>query len=149
MMLRVWNAATGECERTLEGHTGKVTSLAVLGDGRVVSGSDENTLRVWNADTGECCRCVLRESAEGQALLNSLHLQHRHARLVASNELHAAGSCLVGPGFARTYVDTAVKALEFLFAPTSADGDARQAAAAHTVVAGTASGAVHFFAIVR
>ena len=46
--LRVWNAATGACERVLEGHTHWVTCVSVLPDGRVVSGSDDKTLRVWD-----------------------------------------------------------------------------------------------------
>ncbi len=31
-----------------------MTSVCVLGDGRIVSGSRDSTLRVWNADSGEC-----------------------------------------------------------------------------------------------
>jgi WD40 repeat protein len=31
--IKVWNADTWACERTLEGHTGAVVSLAVHGDG--------------------------------------------------------------------------------------------------------------------
>ena len=30
----------------------RVSSVAVLADGRIVSGSDDNTLRVWNPTTG-------------------------------------------------------------------------------------------------
>ena len=35
-----------------------VTSLCTLADGRIVSGSKDNTVRVWNADTGECDRVL-------------------------------------------------------------------------------------------
>ena len=45
--LKVWNIATGVCERTLEGHDNWVVCLAQLSDGRVVSGSRDHTLKVW------------------------------------------------------------------------------------------------------
>ena len=46
------------CERVLEGHTNWVSAVAVLGDGRVVSGGYDNTLRVWDVDTGVCERVL-------------------------------------------------------------------------------------------
>ena len=52
--LRVWDAATGACERVLEGHSSDVSRVCVLPDGRIVSGSRDKTLRVWNAATGAC-----------------------------------------------------------------------------------------------
>ena len=53
--LRLWDLATGETLRTLEGHTDWVTAVAVLADGsRALSGSDDNTLRLWDLATGEC-----------------------------------------------------------------------------------------------
>ena len=39
---------TGACERVLEGHTGFVCCVAVLPDGKVVSGSSDKSLRVWD-----------------------------------------------------------------------------------------------------
>ena len=38
--------------RRFEGHTAAVNSIAVLPDGRLVSGSDDHTLRLWDAETG-------------------------------------------------------------------------------------------------
>jgi len=39
---------------TLQGHTGIVTALAVLPDGRVVSGSWDKTLKLWGMTTKQC-----------------------------------------------------------------------------------------------
>jgi len=45
--VRVWSATDGTCEVARLGHTDEVTQLAVLPDGRLVSGSDDGTVRVW------------------------------------------------------------------------------------------------------
>jgi WD40 repeat protein len=45
--------------RTLEGHSGWVTSVSVMPDGRrAVSGSDDKALRVWDLESGECLRTL-------------------------------------------------------------------------------------------
>ena len=47
--VRIWNAATGECLRTLEGHTGNVWSASFSPDGsRIVSASPEDIVRIWD-----------------------------------------------------------------------------------------------------
>ncbi len=52
--LRVWNAASGECERILEGHAGNINTLCALHGSCVASGSADDTARVWDIDAGEC-----------------------------------------------------------------------------------------------
>jgi WD40 repeat protein/serine/threonine protein kinase len=45
--------------RSLEGHTGAVSSVALVPDGRyVVSSSYDNTLRVWEVASGRCVRTL-------------------------------------------------------------------------------------------
>ena len=77
--LKVWDASSGECLQTLRGHTGvarrrrpverrvdrsstprraQVLCVAVLPNGRVVSGSRDNTLKVWDASSGECLQTL-------------------------------------------------------------------------------------------
>ena len=46
--IRLWDSASGVCERVFEGHQGWVNALAVLGDGRLTSGSCDNTIRLWD-----------------------------------------------------------------------------------------------------
>lgn len=49
----VWNAATGQLQRTYRGHTNWVISLACSPDGKyIASGSEDTTVQVWEAATG-------------------------------------------------------------------------------------------------
>jgi WD40 repeat protein len=48
----------GPLEAMLKGHTSTVSSLAIAADGRILSGSCDNTVRIWNAATGECERVL-------------------------------------------------------------------------------------------
>ena len=73
--LKVWDVSSGECLRTLTGHTrgarrrrpveprvdrsstprrAQVVCVAVLSNGHVVSGSSDDTLKVWDPSTGDC-----------------------------------------------------------------------------------------------
>jgi hypothetical protein len=57
--IKEWNAATGECLRTLEGHTHFVNSAEYSPSGdKIVSASDDHTVKEWDAATGECLRTL-------------------------------------------------------------------------------------------
>jgi WD40 repeat protein len=53
MTLRVWEVTSGRELRTLAGHSGAVTGVALSRDGRIaVSSSYDNTLKVWEVASG-------------------------------------------------------------------------------------------------
>jgi WD40 repeat protein len=54
--IRVWNVATGVCDRVLERHTGAVRCLAVSGS-RLVSGSGDDSVKVWAMGAGASWAC--------------------------------------------------------------------------------------------
>jgi len=59
--VRLWDAATGALQQTLEGHTELVASVAFSPDGKqVVSGSGDRTVRLWDTATG-----ALQQTLEG------------------------------------------------------------------------------------
>jgi WD40 repeat protein len=56
--LKIWNAQTGQCVSTLNGHSNSVESVAWNNDGsKLASGSWDKTVRIWSvgsAGTFEC-----------------------------------------------------------------------------------------------
>ncbi len=48
--MRVWDLRSGEVEILLRGHKDAVNSLAILPDGRIVSGSSDKSVRVWDIE---------------------------------------------------------------------------------------------------
>ena len=114
----MWDAGTGECVRTLKGHTRNVNALVELRDGRLASASDDNTVRVWDAGTGECLATYARSAAPAE-LCTLLRLQREPS--------------IAAVGCARTFVDD-----DAVFRVTSSGASRRY-------VAGTVSGSMHFF----
>ena len=52
--IKVWNAATGQLQRTLTGHKDTVRSLAMSADGRILaSGSGDTKIKLWNLPQGK------------------------------------------------------------------------------------------------
>lgn len=61
--LSLWDTATGEEIRRLEGHTQAVRCLAFSPDGKyLVSGSGDATLRLWDVETGHEWACLVGHS---------------------------------------------------------------------------------------
>jgi WD40 repeat protein len=46
-LIKIWNLISGECIKTLKGHTDWVKTLAVLSDNKLASGSDDKTIKIW------------------------------------------------------------------------------------------------------
>jgi WD40 repeat protein len=83
-VVRVYSTATGGCLQRLEGHTGRISAVALSVDGTtVVTGSDDETVRMWSTATGEC-------------------VQSLNGPTVSSVALSRNGSILVAASFDRT-----------------------------------------------
>ena len=54
---------TGECVRTLAGHSGCVTSIDMISPTRLASGSMDGTIKIWNINNGECIRTLSGHSS--------------------------------------------------------------------------------------
>ena len=51
--IKVWDLKSGDCLRTLGGHSSSVYAVALAVDGRtIVSGSTDNTIKVWDLNVG-------------------------------------------------------------------------------------------------
>jgi WD40 repeat protein len=62
---RVWDAATGECRRALEGHADRVTGVAWSPDAtRLATASYDKTGRIWSAADGRCLQVLGGHEAE-------------------------------------------------------------------------------------
>ncbi|KAI9492779.1 WD40-repeat-containing domain protein [Zychaea mexicana] len=59
--IKKWDAKTGECLATLQGHTDFVKSLLVVGE-HIYSGSSDTTIRQWHMDTLECVTTLKKHS---------------------------------------------------------------------------------------
>ena len=57
--MRRWDAETGTCVKTLEGHCSGVCSVCFSPDGnQLASGSRDRTVRLWDAETGTCVKTL-------------------------------------------------------------------------------------------
>ena len=57
--VKIWDAGSGACLKTLKGHSYWVSSVAFSHDGtQVVSGSDDKTVKIWDASSGACLKTL-------------------------------------------------------------------------------------------
>lgn len=53
--INLWDTKSGQCSKSLKGHTNVILSLAFSPDGQtLISGSHDNTVKLWNIATDEC-----------------------------------------------------------------------------------------------
>ncbi|KAJ5366099.1 hypothetical protein N7541_000040 [Penicillium brevicompactum] len=77
-----WDAHTGTCLQTLEGHDQTVNSVKFSHDSsRVASGSGDNTIKFWDAHTGACLQTL-----EGHGkLVTSVVFSHDSSRVASGS----------------------------------------------------------------
>ncbi|CEJ62505.1 hypothetical protein PMG11_11002 [Penicillium brasilianum] len=61
--IKIWDARTGDLEKTLAGHSDWVYAVAFSPDGKhIVSGSDDNTIKFWEIATGKLLKTLTGHS---------------------------------------------------------------------------------------
>ena len=83
MRRKIWNLDKVITIKTLTGHTDSVTSLVVLSDGTLASGSNDNTIKLWDYSTGYLIKTLIGHTrwVTSLVLLSDMH---------SSNELLAS-----------------------------------------------------------
>ncbi|RYP53937.1 hypothetical protein DL768_001249 [Monosporascus sp. mg162] len=78
--IKIWDAATGSLQQTIEGHKGSVRSVAFSHDSKLLaSASGDGTIKIWDAATGS-----LQQTLEGhKGPVNSVAFSH-DSKLLAS-----------------------------------------------------------------
>ncbi|MBV7333122.1 WD40 repeat domain-containing protein, partial [Chloroflexi bacterium TSY] len=67
--IRLWDMQSGQCLKTLTGHTNSVWSIAFSPDSRMlVSGNDDETLRWWDVQSGQCLKTLIGYTNSAWAL---------------------------------------------------------------------------------
>lgn len=58
--IKLWDVETGECIKTLMGHTDVVNSVCYSPDGKyLASGSQDETIKLWEVETGKCVKTLI------------------------------------------------------------------------------------------
>ncbi|KAF9415811.1 hypothetical protein BGZ94_010389 [Podila epigama] len=56
--IKIWSFETGECLRTLEGHTRGIACIQFEGN-LIISGSSDKSIKIWDIARGECIRTLV------------------------------------------------------------------------------------------
>lgn len=57
--IRFWDIETGECLKTLLGHTNWIWSIFLSPDAQVLaSGSEDKTIKIWDIETCQCLKTL-------------------------------------------------------------------------------------------
>jgi WD40 repeat protein len=57
--VKLWDISSGQCLKTLSGHSSRVWSVAFTPDSQTLaSGSGDNTVKLWDVSTGECLKTL-------------------------------------------------------------------------------------------
>jgi WD40 repeat protein len=80
--VKMWDASSGACVQTLEGHSDWVTSMAFSHDStRLASASNDNTVKMWDARSGACVQTL-----EGHShWVTSVAFSHDSTRLASAS----------------------------------------------------------------
>jgi WD40 repeat protein len=79
--VKVWDLRSGDCLRTLEGHSDGVYALAFRSDDQVASGSRDTTIRLWDLTSGATLRVLTGHTYH----VHSLAWSHDRRRLLSSS----------------------------------------------------------------
>src|SRR5208282_1761266 len=80
--VKIWDAASGQCLQTLEGHSHWVTSVAFSHDDqRLASASEDNTVKIWDAASGQCLQTLEGHSQP----VTSVAFSHDDQRLASAS----------------------------------------------------------------
>jgi WD40 repeat protein len=81
--MKVWDAVSGACVSTLEGHTGGVMSVSVSPDGsRIISGSFDKTVKVWTTLEYKIFKDKILKIIENMVKTNEKHLTEKNRKII-------------------------------------------------------------------
>jgi WD40 repeat protein len=88
--IKLWNTKTGQCLKTLEGHSKKISALTVLPNGILASASYDKTIKLWDPKTGEFIKTLKGGGSWDLDLFG--HGDEIRALIVLPNGILASGS---------------------------------------------------------
>jgi WD40 repeat protein len=69
--IKIWDTQSDyKCINTLSGHTNSITSLLVLKNGNIVSGSNDKCMKIWECNTYQCIKTIEEHSKSVVSLIN-------------------------------------------------------------------------------